>query len=61
MIPKIITNLLQGNKIPVYGDGKQVRDWLYVQDHCEALIQVWFKGKVGQKYNIGGELLCYVV
>jgi dTDP-glucose 4,6-dehydratase len=55
MIPKIITNLLQGNKIPVYGDGKQVRDWLYVQDHCEALIEVWFKGKVGQKYNIGGE------
>ena len=55
MIPKIITNLLQGKKIPVYGDGKQVRDWLYVQDHCEALIEVWLKGKVGQKYNIGGE------
>lgn len=55
MIPKVITNLMQGKKIPVYGDGKQVRDWLYVQDHCEALVEVWLKGKVGQKYNIGGE------
>lgn len=54
MIPKTITNLLSGKKIPVYGDGQQVRDWLYVQDHCEALIEVWFKGKEGQKYNIGG-------
>lgn len=55
MIPKAITNLLSGNKIPVYGDGRQVRDWLYVQDHCEALIEVWLKGRNGQKYNIGGE------
>jgi dTDP-glucose 4,6-dehydratase len=55
MIPKIITNLVQGKKVPIYGDGKQVRDWLYVQDHCEALIEIWFKGRVGQKYNIGGE------
>ena len=55
MIPKTITNLLSGKKVPVYGDGKQVRDWLYVQDHCEALIEVWLNGKVGQKYNIGGE------
>ena len=55
MIPKIITNLKQGKKIPVYGDGKQVRDWLYVQDHCEALCEVWSNGRVGQKYNIGGE------
>jgi len=54
-IPKAITNLLQGKKIPIYGDGKQIRDWLYVKDHCEALIQVWQKGFVGQKYNIGGE------
>jgi dTDP-glucose 4,6-dehydratase len=54
MIPKTITNLLSGKKIPVYGDGQQVRDWLYVQDHCEALIEVWLKGKEGQKYNIGG-------
>ena len=55
MIPKAITNLLSGKKVPIYGDGKQVRDWLYVQDHCEALIEVWFRGRVGQKYNIGGE------
>lgn len=55
MIAKTITNLMQGKKIPVYGDGKQVRDWLYVQDHCEALVEIWHRGKVGQKYNIGGE------
>jgi dTDP-glucose 4,6-dehydratase len=55
MIPKAIKNLQQGQKIPVYGDGRQVRDWLYVQDHCEALCKVWLKGRIGQKYNIGGE------
>lgn len=55
LIPKIITNLFQGKKIPVYGDGQQIRDWLFVQDHCEALIEVWKNGKVGQRYNIGGE------
>lgn len=55
MIPKAITNLLSGKKVPIYGDGKQVRDWLYVQDHCEALVEVWLKGRSGQKYNIGGE------
>ncbi len=55
MIPKTISNLLSGKKVPVYGDGKQVRDWLYVQDHCEALLEICLKGEVGQKYNIGGE------
>ena len=55
MIPKAITNLKQGKKVPVYGDGKQVRDWLYVQDHCEALCEVSKNGRLGQKYNIGGE------
>jgi len=55
MIPKAITNLLNGKRVSVYGDGKQVRDWLYVQDHCEALISVWLNGRNGQKYNIGGE------
>ena len=55
LIPTIIHKLLKGEKIPVYGDGKQIRDWLYVQDHCEALCEVWLRGKVGQKYNIGGE------
>ena len=55
LIPQTILNLLEGKKIPVYGDGKQVRDWLYVHDHCEALVEVWSRGRVGQKYNIGGE------
>lgn len=54
-IPTIISKLTTGYKVPIYGDGKQVRDWLYVQDHCEALCEVWMKGRVGQKYNIGGE------
>ena len=55
LIPQTILNLLEGKKVPVYGDGKQVRDWLYVQDHCEALVEVWSRGRIGQKYNIGGE------
>jgi dTDP-glucose 4,6-dehydratase len=55
LIPQTILNLLQGKKVPIYGDGKQIRDWLYVQDHCEALTEVWLKGRAGQKYNIGGE------
>lgn len=55
LIPQTIYNLLEGKKIPIYGDGKQVRDWLYVQDHCEALVEIWSRGRVGQKYNIGGE------
>ena len=55
LIPQTILNLLNDKKIPVYGDGKQIRDWLYVQDHCEALIEVWKNGVVGEKYNIGGE------
>ena len=55
MIPKAITNLLKGKKVPIYGDGKQIRDWLYVQDHCEALVEIYLNGRIGQKYNIGGE------
>jgi dTDP-glucose 4,6-dehydratase len=54
-IPKAITNLLQGKKIPVYGDGKQIRDWLYVKDHCTALSTIAERGRTGEKYNIGGE------
>ena len=53
-IPKAITNLLRGQKVTVYGEGKEIRDWLYVQDHCEALIEVWRKGVIGENYNIGG-------
>jgi len=55
MIPKTITNILQKKKIPVYGKGEQIRDWLYVQDHCEALMEIFYGGGVGEKYNIGGQ------
>src|SRR5450432_858307 len=54
LIPLIIANALQGKPIPVYGDGKNVRDWLYVEDHCEAIRTVIAKGRVGETYNIGG-------
>ena len=54
-IPQTILNILSNKKIPVYGDGLQVRDWLYVQDHCTALIKVWKDGISGENYNIGGE------
>lgn len=54
LIPKIIFNALNWHKIPVYGDGKQIRDWLFVEDHCEALIRALNDGVPGQTYNIGG-------
>jgi dTDP-glucose 4,6-dehydratase len=54
LIPLMIRNALAGKPLPIYGDGKNVRDWLYVEDHCFALQQVLLEGKVGQKYNIGG-------
>ena len=53
LIPLIIHNALKGKKIPIYGDGKQIRDWIYVEDHVKALTLVAFTGKVGQNYNIG--------
>jgi dTDP-glucose 4,6-dehydratase len=55
LIPLFIRNALAGEPLPVYGDGKNVRDWLYVADHCEAVRLVLEKGKVGETYNIGGE------
>lgn len=55
MIPKIISNVIDGKPIPVYGDGQQIRDWIYVEDHCDALIELWKHGTVGDRYNIGGE------
>lgn len=55
LIPKTITNILKGNKIPVYGRGENVRDWIYVEDHCEAIYEVFERGGIGEKYNIGGE------
>lgn len=54
LIPLFITKLLNGEKVPVYGDGLNVRDWLYVYDHCSAIDAVLHKGKVGEVYNIGG-------
>ena len=55
LIPLMIRNALAGKPLPVYGDGKNVRDWLYVGDHCDAIRLVLAKGRVGQTYNIGGE------
>jgi len=54
LIPFFISRLLRGEKVPVYGDGMNVRDWLYVYDHCEAIDEVLHKGQIGQVYNIGG-------
>lgn len=54
-IPVAILSVLQDKPIPIYGTGKNVRDWLYVTDHCEALVQILLKGIVGKTYNIGGE------
>lgn len=54
LIPHIILHAIAGQALPVYGDGKQVRDWLYVEDHAEALYHVFSDGRVGETYNIGG-------
>lgn len=54
LIPLAITNLLEGRNVPVYGDGKYVRDWLYVDDHCRAIDAVLSKGRIGETYCIGG-------
>ena len=54
LIPFFISQLLKGDKVPVYGDGMNVRDWLYVYDHCAAIDTVLHKGRVGEVYNIGG-------
>ena len=55
LIPLMIRNALAGKPLPVYGDGRNVRDWLYVADHCDALRRVLEKGRLGETYNIGGE------
>lgn len=54
LIPLMILNALEGKPLPVYGDGQQVRDWLFVEDHCDAIRTVLRRGKVGEVYNIGG-------
>ena len=71
LIPLVILNALNGKPLPVYGDGQNVRDWLYVEDHCEAIATVLNRGQAGQTYNIGGwnekrnldivELICDLV
>ena len=71
LIPLCITNILQGKALPIYGDGKNIRDWLYVEDHCRGIELVIKKGRVGETYNIGGnnewtnidivQLLCKLV
>lgn len=54
LMPLFITNLMEGKKVPLYGDGLNVRDWLYVEDHCEAIDLILHQGKIGETYCIGG-------
>ena len=54
LIPLCITNAINGKKLPIYGDGRQIRDWLHVNDHCNAIIKLFNTGRLGQSYNIGG-------
>ncbi len=56
LIPLMISNALEDKHLPIYGDGKQVRDWLYVDDHCRAVLAVLDKGRPGEVYNVGGSL-----
>jgi dTDP-glucose 4,6-dehydratase len=58
LLPLFISNLMNDRTVPVYGDGSNVRDWIYVTDHCAGIAAVWRKGKVGEVYNIGGECEC---
>ena len=53
LIPKLIYNILNNKSLPIYGDGKNSREWIHVKDHCEALLKVFQKGKIGEFYNIG--------
>ena len=53
LIPKLIYNILNNKSLPIYGNGKNSREWIYVKDHCEALLKVFQKGKIGEFYNIG--------
>jgi len=55
LIPLMILNALEGKPLPVYGDGQNVRDWLYVRDHCAAIREVLERGRVGEVYNVGGK------
>ena len=54
LVPLVINNTLQHKDLPIYGDGLQIRDWLYVEDHCKAIDMVVRSGKIGEVYNVGG-------
>ena len=56
LIPKLIYNILNNKTLPIYGNGKNSREWIYVKDHCEALLKVYEKGKIGEFYNIGSNI-----
>ncbi len=56
LIPKLIYNILNNKNLPIYGKGLNSREWIYVDDHCEALIKIYEKGKIGNFYNIGSNL-----
>ena len=53
LIPKLIFNIINNKPLPIYGKGKNSREWMHVQDHCEALLMLYIKGKIGESYNIG--------
>ncbi len=58
LIPKMIYNILNNKSLPVYSKGKNSREWIYVDDHCDALIKLFFRGKSGEKYNVGSSINC---
>ena len=53
LIPKLIYNIIKNRPLPIYGKGKNSREWIHVEDHCEALLKIFNKGKIGESYNIG--------
>ena len=53
LIPKLIYNIIKNKPLPIYGQGKNSREWMHVQDHCEALLKIFNKGKIGESYNVG--------
>jgi len=55
LIPKTILNIINNKKIPIYAQGQNIRDWIYVEDHCRVILDLWYDGSIGEKYNIGGE------
>ena len=58
LIPKMIYNILNNKPLPIYSKGKNLREWIYVDDHCDALIKLFFRGRSGEKYNIGSGINC---